>query len=173
MRERNGRASWNKVGLVTFSSKHYIKISCLARPLPASPFVATIYLLEQRSFSRYYLVYQSFPCRIRLLSSSPLMRLVPPSIFHILPLCEFYSLLQCHKGTSVHLLPPPLDCCLYLFLLSGREGGGGNQHTTKAPKHERRGQRSKKNPNAVRTNGCKIGRSIRRGAACWSCGRPV
>ena len=32
-----------------------------------------------------------------------------PGMFHILPLCEFYSLLLCHKGTSLLLFPPPLD----------------------------------------------------------------
>ena len=31
---------------------------------------------------------------------------VPPCIFHIIRLCGFYSLLLCHKGASVHLLPP-------------------------------------------------------------------
>ena len=149
---------------------------CLSHPLSCfdvcghhlSPRIAIVFslLCSVPNFSLPPFVY--FP-------QSPPLRThpVPPCTFHILPLCEFYSPLPCHKGTSVHLLPPPLDCCLYLFLLSGREGGGGNQHTTKAPKHERRGQRNKKNPNAVRTNGCKIGRSIRRGAACWSCGRPV
>ena len=105
MGERNGRASWNKVGLVTFSSKRYIKISCLSRPLPASPIVATIYLLEQRSFSRYYVVYQSSLCHIRPFSSSP-RHPVPPCTFHILPHCEFYSRMLCLKGTSVHLPPP-------------------------------------------------------------------
>ena len=38
------------------------------------------------------------------------MHPVPPCIFHILPLCEFYYLLICHKGTSVLfllLLPTP------------------------------------------------------------------
>ena len=30
-------------------------------------------------------------------------------MFHILALCEFYSILLCHKGTSVHLLSPPLN----------------------------------------------------------------
>ena len=34
---------------------------------------------------------------------------VPPWIFHIHPQSEFYSLRLCHKGTSVHLLAPPLD----------------------------------------------------------------
>ena len=32
------------------------------------------------------------------------MHPVPPCIFHILPLCEFYYLLICHKGTSVLFL---------------------------------------------------------------------
>ena len=61
------------------------------------------------SFSRYYLVYQTSPCQIRQFSSSPLTHPVLPSICGILPLCDFYSPLLCHKGTSVHLLPPPLN----------------------------------------------------------------
>ena len=51
-------------------------------------------------------MYQTSPCHIRLFSSSP-AHPVPPCIFHIIPLCEFYSRLLCHKGTCVHL-PPPL-----------------------------------------------------------------
>ena len=36
-------------------------------PLPVAPSVAPIYLLGQRSFSRYYLVYQTSPCHVCLL----------------------------------------------------------------------------------------------------------
>ena len=36
------------------------------------------------------------------------MHPVPPCVFHILPLCELYSLQLCHKGASV-LIPPPPD----------------------------------------------------------------
>ena len=44
---------------------------------------------------------------IRLLAAfPPAIHPVPPCTFHILPQCEFCSLL-CNKGTSVHLPPPP------------------------------------------------------------------
>ena len=81
----------NTWALIPFSIK-YIEFSFLSYPLPVSPSVATIYLLGWQSFSRYFLVYQTSPCRTRLFStSSPLTHPVPPCIFHILPQCEFYS----------------------------------------------------------------------------------
>ena len=36
-----------------------------------------------------------------------------------LPLCDFYSLLLCHKATSVHLPPPPDNWYTYFFFLAG------------------------------------------------------
>ena len=46
----------------------------------------------------------------------------PPCIFHIFPVCEFCSLLLCHKGTSVRLLPPPLECRYTSFLFLAGPG---------------------------------------------------
>lgn len=49
-------------------------------------------------------------------------QLIPPLpyAFHILPRCELYSLLFCHKGTSVHRRPRPPEPPVNLFLLFGR-----------------------------------------------------
>ena len=47
----------------------YIGTFCLSCPLAVSPSVPTIYLVGWRSFSRYYLVYQTSPCHIRLFCS--------------------------------------------------------------------------------------------------------
>ena len=47
---------------------------------------------------------------------------VPPCTFHILLICEFYSLLLCHTGTSVHLCPPPLSYWYASFLFLAGPG---------------------------------------------------
>ena len=66
-------------------------------------------------------MYQTLPCNIRLISSSPLTHPVPPCIFHILLLCESYSLLLCHTGTYVHARPRPPDyCCVFFLVGPGR-----------------------------------------------------
>jgi len=72
-------------------------------------------------FSPYCLVYQTISFHLRLLLAfPPLTCTVPPYIVHILPLYEFYSLLLCHMGKFVHLLPPLDYVYKYFFILSGR-----------------------------------------------------
>ena len=46
-------------------SIYFIEIACLSYPRPVSPSADTIYLLGQRTFSRYSLVvYRTLPCHI-------------------------------------------------------------------------------------------------------------
>ena len=51
--------------------------------------------------------------------SSSLIHAVPPCIFHILPLLEFYCLLLCHKGTCALFPPPPDYWHTFFFFLVG------------------------------------------------------
>ena len=70
-------------------------------------------------FSLFFaVVYQSWSYHICLFSSSPPLA-HPPCAFHILPLCQFYSLLLCDKGTSMHLSPPPHYWYTSFFFLTG------------------------------------------------------
>ena len=52
-------------------------------------------------------------------SSFPLTHPVPPCVFHIILLCESFSLLWCHTGTYVHPRPPPDYCFVSFFFLVG------------------------------------------------------
>ena len=76
------RDTSNIWALITFFPR-YIETFCSSYPLPVSPSVATIYLQDNASFSRIYLVYQTSLCHICLFSSS-LTHPVPPRIFHSL-----------------------------------------------------------------------------------------
>ena len=98
---------------------YYIETVCLSYLIPVSLFVATIYLLGWRYFSRYSLVYQSPLCYICLFSPSPLTRPLPPCLFRILLLCEYHSVVLCHTGTYLHPRRPPEDWYMFLFFLVG------------------------------------------------------
>ena len=85
--------------------------------------VDTIYLLEQRSFFRYYLV----PWYTKLLHAAfvsfphllfDYISFLP--VHFIFSSSRFYSTVVCHKHTSEHLLFLLPDTSIYLFLLSGR-----------------------------------------------------
>ena len=75
--------------------------------------------------SRYYLYtvpdFSTSHSSISLTPSSNTPR--SSSCFHILPLCEFYVLLLCHKGKSVLLIsPPPPDCWYISFFFLADPG---------------------------------------------------
>lgn len=84
----------------------------LSYPLPVWPAVATIYLPGQRSFSRYYQVYQTFPCMPLscIFPISPTSSYVPHCAVRILSLFtgEFLCFLHCTKGTYVRR--PTTEC---------------------------------------------------------------
>ena len=106
---------------------HILRRNVSANLIPfflIAPPVATVCLLESRSFTRCK--YQTPPCHIRLFASSPLVTLFVPPCTHftfsyVLLTRGFYPLLLCHTGTPVHLLfpPPPGYSYEYLFLLGG------------------------------------------------------
>ena len=74
----------------------YLETVSLSYPHPVSPSEATTYLLGYRSFSRYSLVYQTLPCHISLISSSP-------PLTHPVAPCIYF--------TFSHYLSPTLHCC--------------------------------------------------------------
>ena len=94
---------------------------CLSYPLPVSPSVVTIYLLEHRSFSLYSLVYQTPPCHIHPISSfHPLTYPVPPFTFHILLLGEPYSIV----GPHAHICASRAHTCIHALLPATRSPPG-------------------------------------------------
>ena len=95
--------------------------------LSPSCFAACCHFLSPRITIVFSLVstvvYQLPPCHIclyapSLLSTHP----VPPCTFHIILLCEFYSLLFYQTGASVHLLPPPPGSWYTSFIILAGPG---------------------------------------------------
>ena len=106
-------------------SIRYIESFWSSYPLTVSPSVAIGHHLPPRIAIAFSLLSRvpNFS-----MSHSSISVIFPPNtsrsslcISHSPPrLCEFYSLLLCLKGTSVNLLPPPLDYRLaYPFFLAG------------------------------------------------------
>ena len=63
---------------------------------------------------------QTCPCHVRLFTSSP--KTSRSSLYISVSHYVSCTLLLCHKGTSVHLLPPPLDYCYTSFFFRAGPG---------------------------------------------------